>query len=93
MLYRHSEVFRPMLGVADIRILTLAWSAAYRLPFETCIERAHQTGPVTALAAAGRHFSPQAIQACNQAAAGDTPPGVIAPPSTAGGGVITFPGQ
>ena len=64
-----------------------------RLTLETCIELARQTGPVTALAAAGRHFSPEAIQACNQAAGSDAPPGVIAPPPTAGGGVITFPGQ
>ncbi|MCZ6603867.1 MAG: hypothetical protein O7A03_01845 [Alphaproteobacteria bacterium] len=63
-----------------------------RLTLETCIELAHQTGPVTALSAAGRHFSPEAIQACNRAA-GDTSPGVIAPPSTARGGVIAFPGQ
>jgi Undecaprenyl-phosphate glucose phosphotransferase len=35
VLYRHSEVFRTMLGVADVSIVALAWTASYWLRFES----------------------------------------------------------
>jgi len=35
MLYRYSEVFRTMLGVADLVLVACAWLAAYQLRFNT----------------------------------------------------------
>ena len=35
MLYRYSEVFRTMLGVADLVLVASAWFAAYHLRFNT----------------------------------------------------------
>jgi Undecaprenyl-phosphate glucose phosphotransferase len=37
MLYRHSEIFRTLLLVADLGIIGLAWLAAYWIRFETGI--------------------------------------------------------
>jgi len=35
MLYRYSEVFRTLLGVADLVLIATAWLAAYQLRFNT----------------------------------------------------------